>query len=396
MKLRVAVLFGGRAPEHEVSIITGIQVLHALKSVTSWEVLPIYVTKEGDWVKGDDSFFKPETFKNQEKAVQGKKKVYISHNHSDNKLLTSTSNKPFSWLKGNDGEKVDVFFPAFHGKYGEDGCVQGLFELADVAYVGCGVQASAIGMDKIISKRLAGSIGIPVLPGVLVDESEWFEGEKKVLKRITSELEFPMFVKPARLGSSIGIAKVNNKNELNESIKVAFHYDSRVVVEKGMENTREVNISLLGNHPPYQFSATELPISEGGVLLFEDKYLSTKGPSKGMASARREVPAPISKKTERKIKEYSEMFFKEIGGQGIARVDFFIDENEENIYFNEINTMPGSVAFFLWKEAGLDFGGLVKKLVELALERKKNGSKKVTIFESNILEGFNEGLATKV
>jgi len=383
-KLTVGVLFGGRSPEHEVSIITGIQVLHALKK-SNYDALPIYITKGGQWIVGDESFYKPETFRNSKDAVKGQSVVYFPPDYKLSSLIKEPSGVRF--LKGLEKLKVDVFFPAFHGKYGEDGSVQGVFEMAGVAYVGCGVQASALGMDKVVSKIIAESIGIPVLKSGWILKSVWKESYSEAFKNI-KHLSYPLFIKPARLGSSIGIKRVENKKELIEALNVAFFYDTKVMIEECLVDAIEINISLMGNNP-YEMSACEQPIASKNVLSFQDKYLSKKGPSEGMASAKRIVPAPIKKKTKYLIEEYSRKFFAEIGGEGLARIDYLLSQDEKEIYFNEINTLPGSVAFYLWKEIGVTFDQLVDKLVKLAIKRKEDASKLITTFDNNILEGFS-------
>lgn len=386
-KIKVAVLFGGRAPEHEVSIITGIQIMNALNK-NKYEVLPIYISKEGRWIIGDETFLKPDTFKDLGSIVSRNKTVLMSSDPQNKGLIFEHKGLSF---RSSVIKDVDIFFPAFHGRYGEDGSIQGLFEMANVAFVGCDVQASAIGMDKVVSKKIAKSIGVPVLDDIWVQESFWKTSRKEILNDIKKKLGFPVFVKPARLGSSIGITKAHNLKELVNALDVGFFYDTKVMVEKSLENAKEVNISILGNNP-YEVSVCEMPISSGEILSFEDKYIRKGKASKGMASAKRLIPAPIKKRTKEKIEEYAKNFFAEIGGQGIARIDFLVSSDENKIFLNEINTLPGSIAFYLWKEVGLTFDKLVDKMVQLGLERYKQKNKLVTTFKSNILAGFKGGI----
>lgn len=391
MKTKVAVLFGGRSPEHEISIITGIQVLNALKK-TNYEVIPIYIGKDGVWIKGDDSFSKPETFRNIEKAIKGRVRVFLPSDPNSHDLVeVYDSKKLFHSLYK---EKIDIFFPTFHGRYGEDGSIQGLFEMAGVAYVGCNVQASAIGMDKIVSKKIAKCIGIPVLEDMWLSKEDWVDHKSSFIKEIEQKLKFPVFVKPARLGSSIGIKRVVDRKELVESIEVALFYDSKVMIERGLEKSKEINISLLGNYP-YEVSACEQPVMSGDILTFTDKYMTKNGPSEGMATAKRIVPAPINNNTRQKIENYSKLFFAEIGGEGMARVDFLVTQNEKEIYFNEINTLPGSLAFYLWREVGVTFDKLVDKLIKLGFEKAKLKQNLITNFKSNVLTGFGSEQAVK-
>lgn len=384
-KIKVAVLFGGKSPEHEVSIITGIQIMNALDK-DKYEVLPIYVNKDGRWVRGNDSFLNPATFKNLDFAIRDKKVLVMSSDPSLNGVIEEP--KGIDLRNSFKLEEIDVVFPAFHGRYGEDGATQGLLELSGIPYVGCDVQASSIGMDKAVSKRIAKSIGIPVLNDCWLNSNSWKNDRKKSLDNIKKTLRLPVFIKPARLGSSIGITKAKTIKELEDGLDVAFFYDTKVMIEESLENAHEVNISILGNDP-YEVSVCEMPVSTGDVLSFEDKYISKKGASKGMATAKRLIPAPIKEITRKKIEEYAKKFFSEIGGQGIARVDFLISKDEKDIYFNEINTLPGSIAFYLWKEKGMNFAELVDKMIKLGFERSEGKKKLITTFKSNILSGFS-------
>ncbi len=383
-KIKIGVLFGGRSPEHEISIITGIQVMEVLNK-EKYEVIPIYISKEGRWIQGDESFLKPSTFVNLDTVKSQKKSLVMSSDPNIKGLISESSGLSLS--KSFSAQNLDVVFPVFHGRYGEDGSIQGLFEISGIPYVGCDVETSAIGMDKTVSKRIAKAIGVPVLEDIWVLSSQWKNDRKKILSEIKNKLKFPVFIKPSRLGSSIGLSKAHDLKEIEESLDVAFFYDTKVMVEESMEDAHEINISILGNNP-YEVSACEMPVSSGEVLSFEDKYTFQKGPSKGMASAKRIIPAPIKEVTRRKIEEYAKMFFAEIGGQGMARIDFLLSKDESQIYLNEINTLPGSVAFYLWKEVGVTFDVLVDKLVTFALERSEEKNNLVTTFSSNILSGF--------
>lgn len=376
-KLNIAVLFGGVSTEHEVSIISGIQVLNALDTA-KYNIIPLYITKEGKWVRGDKNFFKPETFKNLEKVLKGKKELFISPDSTLNYLVEKPKN--YTFLKTIAKEEIDIAFPVFHGRFGEDGSIQGLFEMANLPYVGCGVTASGIGMDKMIAKRIAESINIPVLPGNWVTKESTKDG--------MIGLKYPVYVKPVHLGSSIGVKCVQNKKELDEALEVAFFYDNKVLIEQGLSDAKEINISLLGNNP-YDVSPCEMPVASSEILSFKDKYLSESGKSRGMASLKRIIPAPIKKETQKKIEEYATNFFAEIGGEGIVRMDFLLTKDEKKIYLNEINTMPGSLAFYLWKEKGISFTKLLDRLIDLGLKRHQRKQKLNTTFESNILENFS-------
>lgn len=391
-RLNVVVLFGGRSTEHEISIISAVQVLNALNK-EKYNIIPIYITKKGEWLRGDESFSKVETFRNLEKATEKKKFQFIAPSPEINYLVDKPGS--YTFLKPLVKEEIDLVFPIFHGRFGEDGAIQGLLEFGGFPYVGCNVQASAIGMDKMVSKRVAQATGVPVLPGNWLGKTEWEKQRGDCLDMVMKGLKYPVFVKPVHLGSSIGVKRVANEKELEGALEVGFFYDTKVLVEQGLENAMEVNISLIGNNP-YEFSATEKPVATSAVLSFEDKYISKdQKPSRGMATAKRIIPAPIKKLTEAKIKEYAQVFFAEIGGEGIVRMDFLLSRDEKKIYLNEINTMPGSLAFFLWEKVGVSFDRLLDKLIDLGLKRKEEEKKLNYTFKSNVLEGYKGGVKGK-
>lgn len=367
----IMVVYGGMTPEHEVAVVTALQVMRALKDA-GHIVMPVYISKSGHWFLGDEEYLKPDLYKDLMKVERLGKRVILSPDR-DYQLLTK------GWL-GFDNAKVqpEVIFPVIHGKNGEDGTLQGLFELTNLPYVGCGVTASGVKIDKYLAKRVAMSLGIKVAKDVLVSV-----GEKSKI----DGLNYPVFVKPVGLGSSIGLARVEKMADLADAIEVALCYDTRVMIEEGLDEPKEVNISVIGNDP-YRLSVTEQPVASNEVLSFDDKYTgSDGGKNRGMASAKRYVPAKVDEKTIKQIEENALKFFRCIGGKGIARIDFMVDKRG-GVYFNEINTMPGSLAFYLWDKSGLPFPKLVNKLVELAVEDWEAKQKLVTTFESNILAGF--------
>lgn len=383
---RVLVLYGGMSPEHEVAIISALQVMHALQAA-GHEVIPGYVTKTGQWVRGDERFLKPEFYQSLQKAAQQGKPAAITGNRETKWIQKST----FGFQAQ---QAFDVVFPVFHGSNGEDGTMQGLLTLAGLPFVGCGVGASAAGMDKIISKAIARQAGLNVIPDVMVVKAQWEQDQKSLLTEI-QKIGSAWFVKPATLGSSIGITLATTQKELINALEVAFAYDTRVLVEAALENPTEVNISIMGNDP-YELSVTEQPVASGEVLSFEDKYLrngSKKGKrSEGMASASRLIPAPITAQQTKQVEQAAETFFRALGGSGIARIDFMFDKKGK-LYFNEINTLPGSLAFYLWEKSGYPFPKFVDNLVQLALQRYEEKQGLVTTFESNILSGYSENSA---
>ncbi len=245
----VAVLFGGKSPEHEVSIITAIQLMHALKGARH-EILPIYINKEGQWFSGDDSFLDTKTFSDQEKAIYNKPKMFLPSGQVKNFYLQEIPEN-FSFVKTHRKLNFDIAFPCLHGRNGEDGSIQGVLESANVPYIGCGVDSSAIGVDKALSKSVAQYAGIPVLKHIILDKGQ----------KLPINFKYPVYIKPARLGSSIGISMANNKIELKEALELAYFYDTKVLIEESAKDFIEVNISLIGNGP-YETSPTEQPLPD--------------------------------------------------------------------------------------------------------------------------------------
>jgi D-alanine-D-alanine ligase len=379
----VMVLYGGVSPEHEIAIITGLQVMNALKEV-GFEVIPGYVSKTGEWILGDGRFLKSESYKNLSKLVEMGRKQTINPGQ-ENSLMVRTA---FGYKKS---KKIDVVFPVFHGKNGEDGAMAGLLNLMNLPYVGCQLTAGAVGIDKYLTKRIVHSLGVKVVDDILVTKNDWENNKEAIKDEIKKKLGEVVFVKPNSLGSSIGISKAKNGEELENAIEVALQYDQRVLVEKAVDKPTEINISILGNDP-YQLSVTEEPVAADEVLSFEDKYLRS-GSSKnkrteGMAGAGRHMPARVEEKVIKEVEETAEKVFRALGGKGISRIDFMKDGGG-NLFFNEINTMPGSVSFYLWEKSGLSFGQLVLRLVDLAQEEWQDRQKLVSAFESNVLASYS-------
>lgn len=369
-KLTVGVLFGGRSTEHEVSIISGLQVIFNL-SHEKYDVVPIYVTKSGAWIKGDSRFLDFSFYKDLNSIPERAHEFYFKDNTIFEKK-TLLANVQMS----TKSEKLDLVIPVFHGTFGEDGCVQGLLEMSGIPYTGCGVLASSIGMDKLAQKLVFAAAGIPQ-----VKYNQTGEG-----------LSFPVFVKPSNGGSSIGITKVRKTEELSDAIAVAKCYDRKVLIEESAEGYMEINISVLGNTgEELKTSVCEQPVPSKEVLTFEDKYQSGSG-SKGMASAQRLIPAPIKAETAAKIKEYAKCAFEAIDGSGLARVDFLVSPDENTVYINEINTLPGSMAFYLWDKSGYSFPQLLDELIVLGRARFEQRNKSIFTFNSNILATIGESL----
>jgi D-alanine-D-alanine ligase len=357
-KLRVAVLFGGRSGEHEVSLMSARSVLNALDPAR-YEIIQIGITLEGDWFTGQnvlDAFEKND--------VTNLDSVIPPTQPSHQSLYITRSTKLGDKLETLAG--VDVFFPVLHGPFGEDGTMQGLLELANVAYVGAGVVGSSVGMDKGVFKDVMRANGIPIVESMLVLRTEIEKDIKAVIQRAEKELGgYPMFTKPANLGSSVGISKCTSPSDLGEGLMDAARYDRRLIIEKGAGDVREVEVSVLGNEDPQTSVCGEvLPSRE--FYSYESKYVDG---TSGLL-----IPSQLPDEVTNKVREYAVRAFKAIDCAGMARADFFVENGTNKIYLNELNTLPGftSISMYpkLWQASGLTYPQLVDRLIELALERK--------------------------
>jgi D-alanine-D-alanine ligase len=356
----VGVIFGSRSTEHEVSVVSAMQVIQFLSK--RHEVVPIYITKEGGWLTGP-KLSRLETYKHFEPDDPNLQAIVITPDTGLKTILNPLSKGIFSKPKPL---ALDVVFPVIHGAHGEDGTVQGLLELTGLPYVGAGVLASAVGIDKIATKALLKENGLPVLDQVWFTRSDWQADSAALLSRVTDALALPVIVKPASLGSSIGIQKAGSVDDLAYAIDTAIHYDRRILIEPYLANKTEINCSVLGNEDPIA-SVCEQPQSRDALLSYEDKYLHQERDT-GMAGAERLIPAPISEELTGQIQSLAINTFRCLDGAGIARVDMLIDNDTGAVYVNEINTMPGSISFYLWEPSGLPPEQLVDKLLDLALQ----------------------------
>jgi D-alanine-D-alanine ligase len=388
-KETIAVLFGGRSAEHEVSVITGHQVLDALEAA-GYTVLPIYITKRGAWYAGRplyniDLYANPAL--NLDK-LQDVYRVSLSPDRTVRQLLPHADSGrrlfqrlPRLW--------ADVFFPTLHGNFGEDGALQGLFEMADVAYVGSGIFASAIGMDKVRMKSLCRDMDIPVLDCVSMRRDEWQDDRLAWVEKVEAFSAYPVLVKPVCLGSSIGVRRCDDREVLEQAIDVAMMLDDRVLVEPALTDFFEINCAVMG--PPTQVSVCEQPHTVEALLSFDAKYkqggkgAKGGGAKGGMASLGRTVPADIPDVLASQIKAFAGHAFHAIGATGVARIDFLIESARERVYFNEINTLPGSLAFYLWEADGVPFDELVTRAVDIALDQHRIRRATQFVFDANLL-----------
>ena len=344
-KLHVAVLFGGRSGEHEVSLMSARSVLSVLDPA-KYEVTQIGITHDGKWLTGEDVIGKFESGK-----LNGLSSFTLSPNPTE---VAPGASAP-----------LDVFFPVLHGTFGEDGTIQGLFELADVAYVGAGVTGSAVGMDKGIFKDVMITNNIPVVETMIVLRTDIEADMVSVIENAEKLGEYPLFTKPANLGSSVGVTKCSNRSDLQEGLMEAASFDRRVLIQKGIKNAREIEVSVLGNDNPVASVCGEvLPSRE--FYSYESKYIDG---TSGLL-----IPAPLSDEVAECIREYAVRAYKAIDCAGMARVDFFVEKDTQRVYLNELNTIPGftKISMYpkLWEASGLPYSKLVDRLIELAMERK--------------------------
>jgi len=378
----VGVFFGSRSPEHDVSIVTAQLIIDGLKKL-NYPVVPVYINKSGNWLIGEElgnlKNFTDEGIKiGDEKKYQ---QYFLDLEQSRGKIVFRK--------KGIGGKTViiDIAFPAFHGSFGEDGTMQGLFEMFQIPYIGCGVAASAVSMDKAFVKQLCCSENIPTTKFVFVNKTDWKNIKPEVLEKI-SKLNFPLFVKPVHLGSSIAISKVGDKKDLDEKIEVAFYYDEKIIVEESVNNLMDVTCCVIGNK---ELIASELQESAFSAELFdfEEKYLKDGGTQLGKSENGLIIPARLDDKISNEIKNTAKTVYKLVGCSGIARVDFLFDKEAEKFFVNEINPLPGTLYHHLWKASGIEFSDLLDKLIIYAEDRHKNEQDLSFTFKSSLLTNLN-------
>lgn len=382
----VAVMFGGVSPEHEVSVITGIQVLENLEQ-TKFTGIPVYVAKDGHWYTSDFAG-QIENYRNLKDVVDNSQEVTLTF-EQELKFVSQKS----GIFKKEKLMPIDLAFPCFHGGLGENGGIQGLLEIAGIPYVGSGILGSALGMDKVLMKQIFFQNDLPIAKYLWVYRSEIENDSIQIIQKIEHQLKYPLFVKPASAGSSIGINKAKNYSELANALEVAAHFDQKIIIEEGFEDAKEINISILGNSGGQLIdSVCEEVFAKSGFLNYDDKYQGNSGKSKGMVSTTRQIPAQISNDLTKKIADLAKLAFSSLNCAGLARIDFLVQEKSKELIVLEVNTIPGSLAYYLWEASGLKFKDLISKLIDLADERFVDSQKNIKTFSSNILENFKSGL----
>lgn len=387
MKISVAVFLGCRSVEHEVSIISAVQAMRAMNR-EKYDVTPVYVTKDGIMFTSK-AMFEIESFRDIDKLLKMSEEVALIRK-ADGVFMHPINKKAFKKVKDL---KIDLAFPIVHGTNCEDGTIAGYFEFLGLPYIGCDIISAAVGMDKAVFKDVLKSAGLPVLDCVRFTSREYMTNSEAVLSNIKEKVGFPLIVKPVNLGSSVGISKVKDQSELDEAIRLAASFADKILAERAVENLREINCSVLGDIDECTASVLEEPIMHDEILSYKDKYEggSKSEASKGMASLGRKIPAEIPDDLAQKIRDISCKIFKAIGASGVVRIDYLLDDKTKEVYANEINTIPGSLAFYLWEASDIKYRDMIDKLVDTAFHRERKRENLKFTIDTNILSGVSFG-----
>lgn len=393
MKIKVGVIFGGESAEHEVSIISAIQAINKMNE-EKYDIIPIYITKDRQWYTGA-----------MLKDIDSYQDLSLIKKYATNVVLVEKNNRFILQKKKvlfkREVAEIDIAFPIVHGTNVEDGVLQGYLQTIGIPFVGPNTYAGVVGQDKVFMKAIFEKEDLPLSKYVWFYDSEYKTDKDEVLKKI-SKLKYPLIVKPATTGSSIGISYAEDEAKLCEAIDDAINYDTKILVEEVVENLKEVNISVLGNYEHQKLSVIEEVNGHNKFLTYEDKYIgggktkakfgvksvpSCKG-SKGMLSASRKIPADLSDKLKEEVETVAKKAFKALGSSGCCRIDFLIDSKKNKVYVNEINSIPGSLAFYLWEPLGKDYTELLDDMINIGIKDYKKRSSKTYTFDTNILQGF--------
>ena len=396
MKIRIGVIFGGKSVEHEISIISAITAMYKIDE-EKYDIVPIYIAKDGEWYTGE-ILREIDTFKDMNLLTRYTNNVVLYKDKD--KFVLKKKHSLFNKVV----DEIDIAFPITHGTNVEDGTLQGYLQTIDIPYVGPNVYASVVGQDKVYMKAIFQERGLPMAKGTWFYDSDFKKEEDKIIKEI-EKLGYPVIVKPATTGSSVGIGIASNKKELINCISEAIEYDSKILVEEVIPNLRECNISVFGNYENQKTSEIEEVTSKNKFLSYQDKYIgdgtishgakkngikagfgeSAKG-SKNTASSR--IPAKISAKEKKDIEKVAIEAFKALGSSSTCRIDFLIDDKKEKVYVNEINSIPGNLAYYLWEAKGVDFTELLNDMINVGIKEYKKRNNKTHSFDTNILSGY--------
>lgn len=402
MKIKVAVMFGGKSVEHEISIISAIQAIGHIDK-EKYDVIPVYISKDNLMYVGED-IGKIESYTDIDKLLKKSRRVIPVYDGNRTVLIKY----PFSKFSKGIVDYVDIAFPIVHGTNVEDGSLQGYLKTLNLPFVGCDVLSSAVGMDKYVMKTVLKDNGIPVLDCRCFSGKQFDDDPDSVVAAIEEAVGYPLIVKPINLGSSIGISKADDRDGLLDSLENAFRFADRVLVERAVQNLKEINCAVLGDSDDAEASECEEPVNSDSILSFEDKYIGggSKGGSKGgakgakssgskgMASLKRKIPADITDEQRATVRDYAVKAFKCLGCNGVSRIDFMMDTATGEIWLNEINTIPGSLSFYLWEPIGVKYTQLLDRMITLALKREREKESITYKFDSNVLQGVNLGTSS--
>lgn len=380
MKTNVGVFFGGRSVEHEISVISALQAINAFDQ-SKYNIIPIYISKQGRWYTGPLTL-DIRNYKDMKSLCERSEEVFMRPEYGDYKLYRANPGGGLFSKKNPVYEELHVVIPVLHGSHGEDGMFEGLLETIGIPFAGCDTLSSANGMDKITMKMILRAEGIPVVDYVWFTDKEWIDSRDAIVDKIEGKLGYPVIVKPANLGSSVGIGKAADRQSLIEKVDNAEKFSQRIIVEHMIEDMMEINCSVLGDADDHQSSVCEEPISKGDFLSYEEKYGG--GAKAGMQASEKKIPADIPVEMSEEIRRMAGETFRVLSCHGVSRVDVMVDRKDNRIYVNEINTIPGSLSFYLWEESGISFTQLMDRLVALALKRKRETDRKTFTYDANI------------
>lgn len=380
MKTNVAVFFGGRSVEHEISVISALQAINAFDK-EKYNIIPVYISKQGRWYTGDN-LLEIRNYRDMKKITENAEEVFMRPEYGDYNLYKAKTGL-FS-NKNAVVAEIHVVIPVLHGTNGEDGIFEGVLETIGIPFAGCNTLSSANGMDKITMKMILRESGVPVVDYVWFTDRQWLSSKDTFINEVESKLGYPVIVKPANLGSSVGIGKASNREELIAKIDNAEKFSQRIIVEHMIEKLKEINCSVLGDADEHQSSVCEEPIKTGDFLSYEDKYMGGSKTTAGMQASDKRIPADLPESMSEEIRRMAGETFRVLSCHGVSRVDVMVDEKDNNIYVNEINTIPGSLSFYLWEASGITFPQLMDRLVQLALKRKRAIDRKTFTYDQNI------------
>lgn len=399
MKIKLGIIFGGKSVEHEISIITGNQAINAVNQ-EKYEIVPIYISKKGLMYTGSE-LLDLNNYRDLNALLSKVTQITLVNDGEKINLVRF----PAKRFKNNILNTIDVAIPTMHGTNGEDGAIQGYLEILGVPYAGCDILASSVGMDKIMMRRVLKETGIPSLDYVSFYSLDYINNPEQIMDEIENKINYPVIVKAGNLGSSVGIKKAKDRIKLKEAIEYAIQFSDRIMVEKAIEHLREINCSVIGDPVDAEASECEEPFGTDEILSYSDKYMPGKGnkagkmgtkisgnsKEQGMAALDRKIPADITFERKKEIQDLAIKTFKTLGCSGVSRIDFMIDKDTDELYVNEINTIPGALSFYLWHATNLEFDKEIDKLVELAFKRQRQRQERTYSYDENILAMSGSG-----